>query len=141
MLGQMDTPDPLNSEGPDPAFTDATVAGVALPPETSAGASDAGDAALSDHVIGLSGWSYIGAWVRCGDRNSLGGEGEGAKIDREMLIYLYIIHSDEVWLPRREKKREYKTLYSTSFSNTKREQSQSSSQRYLLEAVQLTHAK
>ena len=50
MLGLLETPEPSNSAGPDPSFTDTTVAGVALPPETSAVVSGGGDAALHSEL-------------------------------------------------------------------------------------------
>ena len=43
-------PNLLNSAGSDPLFTDTTVAGMALPPETSAGVGGAGDATLPSEV-------------------------------------------------------------------------------------------
>ena len=50
MLGLLETPKPSNSAGSTPYFTDTTVPGVALPPETSAVVSDAGDAALPSEL-------------------------------------------------------------------------------------------
>ena len=49
-LGLLVTPEPSNSAAPDPSFMDTTVAGVDLPPETSAVVSGAGDAALPSEV-------------------------------------------------------------------------------------------
>ena len=50
-LGLLEKPEPLNSTGPDPLFTDATVACVAPSPKTPAVVSGAGDAALPPKVV------------------------------------------------------------------------------------------
>ena len=49
-LGLLGTPEPSNSAGPDSSFTDTTVAGVALPSETSAVVSGAGNAVFSSEA-------------------------------------------------------------------------------------------
>ena len=49
-LGLLETPEPSNSAGPDPSFTDTTVAGEALLPKTSPVVSGAGDASLPSEV-------------------------------------------------------------------------------------------